>query len=65
LNSNLEIFENSRKRCKKLDGILRSLVKTFFKSQPFDTFKFKFHQICTDWHQILFFPKFTKYKKQT
>jgi hypothetical protein len=42
-------------------------VKKFFKSQSFGTFKFKFkfHQIFINEHQILFFLKFIKYKKQT
>jgi hypothetical protein len=30
----------------------------------FGWLKFKFHQICTNGHQILIFLKLTKYKKQ-
>jgi hypothetical protein len=33
------------------------MVKKFFKSRPFDTFKFKFCQICTNGLQILIFPE--------
>jgi hypothetical protein len=48
--------KNIRKICKKLDEIVRLLVKNFFfKSASFGWLKFKFHQICTNEHQILIF----------
>jgi hypothetical protein len=58
-NSNFEIFENSKKNiekiCKKTRVNSKKSGENIFKSQPFDTFNFKFHQICTNWHQNLIF----------
>jgi hypothetical protein len=63
-------IKNQKKYVKKLDKILRLLVKNFFfKSASFGWLKFKFCQICTNWHQILFFQNSqnirNKYDKKT
>jgi hypothetical protein len=47
--------KKSEKYVKKLDEILRLLVKKFFKSASFGCLKFKFRQICTNGHQIFIF----------
>jgi hypothetical protein len=56
--------KKSEKVYKKLDEILRLLVIFFFKSASFGWLKFKFRQIYTNRHQILFFRNSQNIEKQ-